>query len=129
MNERAVVMKRILIVDDESLILLFLRTILERQGYKVVEALNGEEGMRLFRESRFDLVIIDMIMPVKDGLQTLTELMEKTPDLPVIAISGGGTIPKERYLTIASYLGNVRTISKPFSPGIITETVHELLGD
>ncbi len=122
-------MKRILIVDDESLILLFLRTILERQGYKVVEALNGEEGMRLFRESRFDLVIIDMIMPVKDGLQTLTELMEKTPDLPVIAISGGGTIPKERYLTIASYLGNVRTISKPFSPGIITETVHELLGD
>ena len=124
-----VVMKRILIVDDESSILLFLRTILERQGYKVVEALNGEEGMRLFRESRFDLVIIDMIMPVKDGLQTLTELMEKTPDLPVIAISGGGTIPKERYLTIASYLGNVRTISKPFSPGIITETVHELLGD
>ena len=123
------VVKRILIIDDEPSILLLLRTILERQEYEVVEALNGEEGMRLFHENRFDLVITDMVMPAKDGLKTIMELMEETPDLPVIAISGGGAIPKERYLTIASYLGNVRTIPKPFSREVIIETVNELIGD
>ena len=122
-------MKRILIIDDESSILLLLRTILEKQRYEVVEALNGEEGMRLFCESQFDLVVIDMIMLVKDGLQTIMDVMKRTPDLPVIAISGGGVISKERYLSIASCLGNVRTIPKPFSCDLIVETVDELIGD
>lgn len=122
-------MKRILIIDDEPSILQFLRAILEDLGYEVVEALNGEEGMRLFQKGRFDLVITDMVMPVKDGLSTIMELMDREPELPVIAMSGGGAVPKERYLTVASYLGNVRTIPKPFKREIITETVDELIGE
>ena len=122
-------MKRILVIDDEPSVLRLLRVILESSGYEVVEAVNGEEGMQLFHEADFDLVIIDMIMPVKDGLKTITEVLEKAPKIPVIAISGGGVVPKERYLTVASYLGNVWTISKPFGPEIITETVSELIGE
>ncbi len=122
-------MKRILIIDDEQPILLFLRTILENEGYEVVEATNGEEGMQLFNEGRFDLLIVDMVMPEKDGLKMISEVMEEAPDQPVIAISGGGRIiPKERYLTVASLLGNVQTISKPFSREEITSTVGRLIG-
>jgi len=121
--------KRVLIIDDEPSVLVLLRAILEDCGYEVDEALNGEEGLQLFSKNSFDLVVIDMVMPIKDGLKTIMELKEETPDQLIIAISGGGTISKERYLTIASYLGNVRTITKPFSRELIVETVKELIGE
>ncbi len=122
-------MKRILIIDDEQPILLFLKAILEKEGYQVVEATDGEKGMELFKQSHFDLLIVDMVMPAKDGLKMIMEVMELTPQQPVIAISGGGrVIPKERYLTVASLLGNVKTISKPFTREIIVETVSDLIG-
>ncbi len=128
MDRRIIILKRILVIDDEPTVLLFLKLVLEARGYEVVEATNGEDGMQLFNESCFDLVIIDMIMPIKDGLKTITEIVDKTPEFPVIAISGGGVVPKERYLTVASYLGNVWTIPKPFSRELIADTVHELIG-
>ncbi len=107
--------KRILVIDDEEMSLDLLRRILEGEGYVVEIAVNGQEGVELFRRQPCDLVITDMVMPVKDGLQTILELRKEVPDLPVIAISGGGAISKERYLTIAGYLNKVSTIAKPFA--------------
>ncbi len=119
--------KCILVIDDEPTALDLLRRILEIEGYEVMAALNGEDGLALFRKHPCDLVITDMVMPVKDGLQTILDLRAEAPDLPVIAISGGGTISKERYLAVAGYLDKVVTIPKPFGLEAITEAVATLL--
>ncbi len=120
-------MVRILIIDDELSVLEVLREILHLEGYDVVTAANGEEGLELFKKTPCDLVITDMVMPVKDGLQTILDLRKENPDLPVIAMSGGGAISKERYLAVAGYLDRVITIAKPFSVKSITEAVVKLL--
>ena len=122
-------MARILIIDDEPSILEVLRKILLFEGYDVVTAINGEEGLELFRQTPCDLVITDMVMPLKDGLQTILDLRNEKPDLPIIAMSGGGTISKERYLTVAGYLDKVITVAKPFSVGSIAEAVTSLLSE
>jgi len=122
-------MERILIIDDEPSILEVLRKILQFEGYDVVTAANGEEGLELFRQTPCDLVITDMVMPAKDGLQTILDLRNEKPDLPVIAMSGGGTISKERYLAVAGYLDRVITIAKPFSVGTVSEAVAKLLSE
>jgi CheY-like chemotaxis protein len=119
--------KRILVIDDESTALDLLRRILEAAGYEVQVAANGLEGVELFRRRPCDLVITDMVMPVQDGLQTILDLRNEVPNLPVIAISGGGAISKERYLAVAGYLDRVITIAKPFSVADITEAVARLL--
>lgn len=119
--------KRILVIDDEPTALDLLRRILKTKGYEVFVAENGEKGVELFQEHPCDLVITDMVMPVKDGLQTILDLRSYAPDLPVIAISGGGTISKERYLAVASYLDRVITIAKPFAIEEIALAVEKLL--
>ena len=121
--------KHILVIDDEPTALEVLRKILEIEGYEVLQATNGKEGVEVFRQTPCDLVITDMVMPVKDGLQTILELRNDAPDLPVIAISGGGTISKERYLAVAGYLDNVITIAKPFTVEDVSGAVAKLLGN
>lgn len=125
--ERTRCMKKVLIIDDEELILQLLQKMLEEEGHQVRVALNGEAGLEMFRKEPADLVITDMVMPVKDGLKTILELREIDEDVPVIAISGGGTIAKERYLAIASHLDNVVTVAKPLSRADILNAVRELL--
>jgi len=122
-------MARILVIDDELSILEVLRKILQFEGYDVVTAANGEDGLELFRQTPCDLVITDMVMPEKDGLQTILDLRKEKPDLPVIAMSGGGTISKERYLVVAGYLDRVVTLAKPFSVESIIEAVVRLLSE
>ncbi len=119
--------KRILVIDDEPTALDLLRRILEMNGYEVVAAKNGQEGVESFEQHPCDLVITDMVMPIKDGLQTILDLRMEAPELPVIAISGGGTISKERYLAVAGYLDRVITIAKPFAIEQIIEAVEKLL--
>ena len=121
------VMQRILIIDDEETSLDILRQILEIEGYEVVEARNGQEGIEIFRKQSFDLVITDLVMPVKDGLKTILELRQTDPDIPVIAISGGGVIDKERYLSVAGYIDRVTTLPKPFNRLDLVDSVHRLI--
>lgn len=120
-------MKRILIIDDEELTLNLLSQIMEDEGYEVDCAMNGESGLELFRGQKADLVITDMVMPVKDGLKTILELREIDDQVPVIAISGGGAIAKERYLTVAGYMENVHSLPKPFTNKEIVTLVKDLL--
>ncbi|MFH0780682.1 MAG: response regulator [Pseudomonadota bacterium] len=121
--------KRILVIDDAPTALDLVRRILENEGYEVQVATNGQDGVELFRRQSCDLVITDMVMPVKDGLQTILELREQAPELPVIAISGGGAISKERYLTVAGYLDRVTAIAKPFTVEALVAAVADLLRD
>ncbi len=119
--------KRILIIDDEPATLDLLERVLELEGYEAVLAANGQEGVAKFQQRPCDLVVTDMVMPEKDGLRTILDLRLEAPDLPVIAISGGGTIPKERYLTVAGYLEGVVTLAKPFPMQAFRDVVKRLL--
>jgi sigma-B regulation protein RsbU (phosphoserine phosphatase) len=83
---------KVLIVDDEELVRLVLRALMEDLGYLVVEAVNGKEGLDVFNRGRPDLVLADLRMPVMDGLSMITALREKSPETPVVVISGAGTV-------------------------------------
>lgn len=121
-------MKRILVVDDEVQIRTMLTQMLEQEGYSVHTAENGEEGLAQVGRHTFDLVITDMIMPVKDGLKFIMELVRDYPDLKILAISGGGAIKAERYLTMAGYLGDIATLEKPFKRDAFLELVRKQIG-
>jgi two-component system response regulator (stage 0 sporulation protein F) len=100
---------RILVIDDEEPVRSLLRTALELQGYKVVEAQNGREGLQCYQAEPTDLVITDIQMPVMDGVQMLMELRRTFPRAKVIAISAG-----EKALDMARTLDAQHTLAKPF---------------
>ncbi|ADW19039.1 response regulator receiver protein [Desulfobulbus propionicus DSM 2032] len=112
-------------VDDEAQIRTMLTQMLEQEGYAVQTAENGEEGLALVAREAFDLVITDMIMPVKDGLKFIMELVRDYPTLKILAISGGGAIKAERYLTMAGYLGDIATLEKPFKRDVLLDLVRK----
>ncbi len=120
-------MKRILVADDEGQIRLMLKQMLEHEGYEVHTVENGEDGMEMVAKNDYDLVITDMIMPVKDGLKFIMELVQDHPNLNILAISGGGAIKADRYLTMASYLGDISTLEKPFKRDTFLEIVKKKL--
>jgi len=120
-------MARILIIDDDVQILDMLRQILKSEGYEVVEAADGREGIRLYREDPADLIITDIIMPEKEGIETIMELKRDFPDVKIIAISGGGRIGPEEYLPMAEMLGAKRTFSKPVERKQLLNAVRKLL--
>ncbi len=120
-------MTRILVIDDDAQIRSILKEMLEGAGYDVIEAPDGEIGLKLFRENPLDLIIMDIVMPKKDGIDVIAELQHDFPDVKIIAISGGGFLKKEDYLQKADELGAVRSLSKPFNIKKLLKTVKELL--
>ena len=114
-------MARILVIDDDNQMREMLRRKLENEGYEVLDASDGNVGMKLLRERDADLVITDIIMPNKEGIETILELKRDFPDVKVIAICGGGRFGPEDYLHLAKGLGVHSTFSKPFK-------LHDLLG-
>lgn len=122
-------MHRILIIDDEHHILLMLKKMLERSGYEIDLASNGDEGLRIFRNSPSDLVITDIIMPEKEGLETIREMKKMQPELRIIAMSGGGKISADNYLETAKIFGASRIIEKPFNQKDMVSAVKELLDE
>jgi DNA-binding response OmpR family regulator len=119
----------ILIIDDDDQIRRVLRKTLERDGYDVVDAPNGKEGIKLFRENPADLVITDLIMPEKEGIETIRELRRDFPEVKIIAISGGGRIGPDSYLKMAKGLGAQRTLTKPLDGDELLKTVRELVNE
>lgn len=120
-------MANILVIDDDVQILWVLRKILEKEGHKVISASDGEIGLQHFKNASYDLVITDMIMPNKSGINLITDIFQEYPEAKIIAISGGGAIEAERYLQIAQSLGVARTITKPFTMQSLVEAVNDVL--
>lgn len=118
---------RVLIVDDEAQVRDTLRHGLNRAGYQVLEAQNGRLAMHLLRRHPADVVITDIFMPEKEGLETITELKRDFPHVKIIAISGGGAFAARDFLPIAKTLGADRTFDKPFHVSQILEAINELL--
>ena len=126
-KKQAPVQQSILVIDDDESIRVLLRTILEREGYRVVDAHEGHEGLKQFRENPTDLVITDLIMPGKEGIETIRELRQKFPGVKIIAVSGGGRIGPSSYLKMAKGVGALRTLSKPFDKTVLLEVVKEVI--
>jgi len=120
-------MKKILIIDDEPYILLMLKKMLERAGYEVDLASNGREGLDLFEKETADLVITDIIMPDKEGLELIIEMKKQKPGLKIIAMSGGGRISPDSYLECATYFGAEKVFQKPFRQKELVSAVRELI--
>jgi YesN/AraC family two-component response regulator len=120
-------MASILIIDDDSQILEMLRQILERERYHVTEASNGKEGLRRYRENPADLIITDIIMPEKEGIEIIIELKRDYPYVKIIAISGGCRIDPEQYLDMAKKLGAQRTFAKPVERKDLLDAVRNIL--
>lgn len=119
---------RVLIVDDDVSIRRTLHTLLERAGYQVMLAQDGNEAVRLWRDHGGDLVITDLHMPGKDGIQTIVELLSHSPGIRIIAMSGGGQTKRLDLLGNATLLGAVLTIEKPFTidemMNVVTRALH-----
>ncbi len=121
-------MKRILVIDDDVQVRELLRLILEQGGYEVIEAGDGNEGLDRFRTEPTDLVITDIIMPEKEGIQTIRDLQRGSPEVKIIAISGGGRLSAEDCLETAECFGVDRTFTKPFRGAELLEAIQDLLG-
>ena len=122
-------MQRILIIDDDHHILLMIKKMLERAGFEVDLASNGDEGLKLFKKLSVDLVITDIIMPEKEGLETIREMKRLRSDLKIIAMSGGGKVSSDNYLNTAKIFGATKIMTKPFTQNQMVSAVRELLGE
>lgn len=120
-------MRKILIVDDEPYILNILDFSLDAEGYRVLQASDGEEAMRMAQEQAPDLVIMDVMMPRQDGFETCRRLKEdmRTSDIPVVLLTARNS-REDR--TRGEEVRADGYITKPFSPQRLLDTVQEFLG-
>ena len=120
-------MANILLIDDDDQFRNMLRQLIERKGHDVKEASGGKEGIELYRKNPTDLIITDLIMPGKDGIETIQEFKKDFPDIKIIAISGGGRLGPQDYLHLAKMLGAQRTLTKPIELSELLDAIEELL--
>jgi CheY-like chemotaxis protein len=122
-------MANILVIDDETEVRYAIRAVLEDQGHEVSEAETGTAGLSAISDASnpYDLVICDIIMPDKEGIETIVEIKQRLPEQKIVAISGGGRIKKEDYLAVAAAVGATYTVSKPFDAETLTDMVNAIL--
>lgn len=115
--------KSILIIDDDSDFRNSLKHVFDCHDYKVYEACNGKEGVEAYRRITSDIVLTDIYMPEKDGLETILEIKKEFPEAKIIAMSGinGGNLD---FFQVAGYLGAIDCIRKPFEPEDIIRIVN-----
>ena len=120
-------MKNILVIDDNENMLQMMFDLLTRSGYNVISATDGAQGLKKFHAHPPDMVITDIIMPEKEGLEVIMELNKQQPKPKIIAISGGGILEPKTYLALAQKLGADEVIAKPFRPAELLKLVAQLL--
>lgn len=119
-------MTRILVIDDDATILGVLVEMLTDAGYEVAAASDGKVGVRLFRQAPFDLVVTDLLMPEKDGLEVIIELRKDFPKVKFITLSGGSVYGYSS-LETSRTLGAARALRKPFREDELLDAVREVL--
>lgn len=120
--------QRILVIDDEASIRRTLGIALRNAGYEVLEAGDGAEAMRVWRDQGADLILTDLHMPDKNGLEVIMEIRAFSRSTPIVAISDGGQTGQLGLLGDAKLLGAVRTMAKPFKLEEMLQVVAEELG-
>ncbi len=121
-------MTHILVIDDEASVRALVRQVLEEEGYQVDEATDGEEGLAHLHATSVDMVITDIFMPNREGIETIRVLRQEYPHVKIIAISGGGKQSRmEPPLVEASVFGAHFTLAKPFTPQELLAAVKATL--
>jgi DNA-binding response OmpR family regulator len=121
-------MARILVIDDNLDLARALIKRLERSGHSAIMAADGNAGLAIFRAERIDLILTDILMPEKEGLETIRELRKENQVVPIIAMSGGGYATGTDYLRLAMKFGANASLQKPFEQHELVALVAELLG-
>lgn len=120
-------MANILVADDEELARFTIREILEAEGHAVIEAKNGIETIVLFNKQPVDIIVTDIIMPDKEGIETIIELKRDHPAIKIVAISGGGRTRNLDFLDLAKRYGADAVLAKPFSEQELIDVINPLL--
>ena len=120
-------MASILLVDDDEQLRPMLKMVLERAGHVVNEAGNGREALVSYNRQQTDLVVTDLVMPDKEGLEMIMELRRSYPALKIIAMSGGGRTGTQNYLELAVKFGANHILNKPFSNQELLDGVKMLV--
>lgn len=117
----------LVIDDDEGMRKLMVRT-LSGGNHQVIEAENGREGLKLMDQHKPDVVITDILMPQKEGIETIREVQERAPNTRIIAVSGGGMSHNLMFLDVARAFGADAVLAKPFRPAQLVDMVEQVLG-
>ncbi|MDX2192142.1 MAG: response regulator [Gemmatimonadales bacterium] len=121
-------MARLLLIEDDAQMRGMLGTTLREAGHQVIEAQDGQSGIRSLRSETVDLVLTDILMPGQDGLEVIAEARASAPHVPVVAISGGGRgFGPHDTLRVARQCGATRVLAKPFSLADLLRTVDNLV--
>ncbi|MBM4403927.1 MAG: response regulator [Candidatus Cloacimonetes bacterium] len=120
-------MTKILVIEDDTSFRGVLVQMLERAGFEVRFAEDGNQALDICGSFSPDIVLTDIIMPDKEGLETIQELLTLNPGLKIIAMSGGGRFGPESYLPLAQKLGAKRTLQKPFMREELLKTITEVM--
>ncbi len=121
-------MKKILIVEDDQMFREMLRQMLEHYDYIVLEASDGVEAIKKLHQCEIDLILLDIILPEKEGIETLMEVKKNFPDVKVISMSGGSPyLMANLNLRLSRRLGADKTLAKPFEHRELLDMIEELL--
>lgn len=127
-------MTTVLIVDDDDLVRRTLVVGLKSAGFDVLSASNGDEGLRVLNTEIVDVLVTDMMMPEREGMELITHLRREGCTIPIIAITGATTAGlmagrdnSELFLKAAGLLGATRTLAKPFTPSRLTAEIQDCL--
>jgi CheY-like chemotaxis protein len=118
----------VLIVEDDADLLRILGRLLAANGHRVGLAADGEQGLALLRAGRFDLMLTDILMPVREGIETIIAVKAEAPQTRIIAMSGGARLSADDCLDLARSLGADAVLAKPFAGDTLLRLVDELLG-
>ncbi len=123
-------MKKILVIDDEQPVRKLLRRYLSSCEFEILEAPDGAAGIETLKNNSADLVITDLIMPGREGLETIAEIRKISPGMPIIAMSGGGIrLDPETFLGVAKKMGAQIGLHKPFKKDELLRVVRSLLSE
>ena len=120
-------MSKILVIDDDEILNGMLVQLLSQAGYEAEGALDGKLGIRLLEAKPFDLIVTDIVMPEKEGLETILDIRKLRKNIPIIAISGGGRLGPDHYLGVALAFGADYAFQKPFDTEPFLGAVRECL--
>lgn len=120
-------MANILVLDDDQILLAIIRHALQRAGHTVITSLSGENADRTLKQVQVDLLITDLFMPDREGLETIQQVRRIYPNLPIIAITAGVAGHLEVFLNMAKEMGATATLNKPFTGYELQSVVEQVL--
>lgn len=117
----------VLIIEDDRPLLLGMARAFTQAGARVILAADGAEGLKRFTTSSPDLVVTDIIMPEREGIETILAMKAARPEVPILAVSGGGQTPAREFLNLAKGLGADAVLAKPFRAGQLLDAARLLI--